>query len=292
MQKITPFHYFDGNFSMSDIKIIYVPQQGQAVPQITSYDATLAEPVDKIKEYIDSKWQQESDKELKKTGKPLQDETLVSVATIDLDSGDLDVIPTKYKRWKTTAKKEFYSQFGNIDIPNPLNVQTLVKTTDGQFVLGPRPGKDTLQLPGGMVNISDFRQTRTNNPLTIAAFREFNEEVAPIPVLNPSFLGTSFYAGRVLTTVFVMGEIEMSVDELMEYRQKNSEKIKDLKEFPSIESIGATKREMEVAIHGLKMQETAMIALLLYGHQNFGPQWIKRHCPPQMMAAHLMQKTR
>ena len=123
MQKIIPFHYFDGNFSMSDIKIIYIPQAGQVTPKLTYTTDYSTEESPEVKAYVDAKWREENEKELAKTGKTLQNESLVSVSFLNADNGDLDVKAEEYKSWKTKAKKDYYQKFGNADIPNPLNVR-------------------------------------------------------------------------------------------------------------------------------------------------------------------------
>lgn len=286
MNKLNPFSYFNPDFKMDDIKIVYMPSnKNLTVPSIQEYECHY-NLSNEVQAYIDKTWMSECAK------KTLQNEELVSVRFIDIENGQLEVTPAEYKTWKTTAKKDFYTQFGNKDIPNPLNVQSLVQTQDKQLIFGPRPGKDTLQLPGGMLDtILDREENGLISPAK-GAIREFQEEVAPLPVQDIEFLGTSFYAGRVLSTMFMTGKIEMKAEELNPYRIQYAEKIKDYKEFPTAEFIKATPQDIQDALQHKKMQETAMIALLLFGAQNFGKKWFHQNCPTKMLAKHLQKRQR
>ena len=290
-EKIAPFHYFNPDFLIEDIKIVYLPQPGQTQPEIKEYSYNYYDEVSSdVKEYIEKTWNEENLKEIEKKGTSLKNEPLVSVQFINIDNGDLDVTPIDYKAWKTTGKKRFYEQHGNSAIPNPLNVQSLIETADEKVILGPRPGKETLQVPGGMLDALNDR-TGGKIDLSKAATREFHEEIAPIPIKDMQFLGTSFYAGRVLSTVFMTGKVDITADELEKYRQENSDKIKDFKDFSQIECIDAKPKEIEHALQTKKMQETAFIALLLFGCQKFGKEWFAKNVPAQILAKHL-QKTR
>ena len=285
MSKVSPFHYFDGHFGTENIKIIYLPQQGQGIPVIVQNNFQVNQLSTEIESYIINLWKQQV---LKFN---LKNELLASVVSIDMQNGNLDVIPTEYRQWKIMAEKSFCEKFGSANIPVPLNVQSVIQTLDGQLVFGPRPGKDTLQLPGGMFNVAiDLYKTRRLNPIASAALREFREKIAPLAVFQPEFLGTSFYSGCVLTTVFVSGKIELAADDLFEYRIENKNKIKDFNDFPQVECIGNTQREIETALYTQKMHETTKVGLLLYGHKQFGPKWLQKHCPVQMMSECIKQQ--
>ena len=52
---------------------------------------------------------------------PLENEPLVSVRFVDMETGDLKVAPAQYKDWKTMAKKSFYHAFGDMYIPKSLS---------------------------------------------------------------------------------------------------------------------------------------------------------------------------
>ena len=285
MNKLNPFSYFNPDFKMDDIKIVYIPSDTKKIiPSIKEYECHY-DVSNEVQTYIEQTWTAEC------TKKTLENEPLVSVRFIDMENGQLEVTPVEYKTWKTTAKKDFYTQFGNKDIPNPLNVQSLIQTKEGQLIFGPRPGKDTLQLPGGMLDTISDRENGHISPAK-AAIREFQEEVVPLPVRDIEFLGTSFYAGRVLSTMFMTGKIEMKAEELNPYRIQYAEKIKDYKEFPTAEFIKATPQDIQDALQHKKMQETAMIALLLFGAQNFGKKWFHQNCPTKMLAKHLQKRQR
>ena len=286
MTKLNLYTYFNKDFPMDDIKIVYMPQQTvpASEPTVTEcsfhyYDSVSPE----VTRYIDQKWAAENAK------KPLQNEPIVSVRFVNLENGELETAPMDYKAWKTTGKKEFYDQFGNKDIPNPLNVQTLVQTKDNQLILGPRPGKETLQVPGGMLKSDTDRVDGQISPAK-AAVREFREEVAPVPVNDVAFLGTSFYAGRILSTVFMTGKIDLKAEELKAYRAHNKDKIQDFEDLPDLAFVPAEPEQVSETLKTCKMQETAYIALLLFGHQQFGKTWFKANCPARFLADHLRQR--
>lgn len=284
MTKLNPFTYFNADFPMDDIKIVYMPQQAIREPAVTECAFHYYESVSPdVARYIDRKWADENAK------KPLQNEPIVSVRFVNLETGDLETAPMDYKAWKTTGKKDFYDQFGNKDMPNPLNVQALVQTKDDQLILGPRPGKETLQVPGGMLK-GDTDRVQNKIAPAQAAVREFQEEVAPVPVNDVTFLGTSFYAGRILSTLFMTGKIELSAAELKAYRAQNKDKIKDFDDLPDVTFVPAEPQSVSETLKTAKMQETAYIALLLFGHQQFGKAWFNAHCPDRFLADHLRQR--
>lgn len=278
---LNPFSYFNDNFEMDDIKIIYWPHTLDEMPRIheSSYDYYASISAD-VSNYIEKDWAAQCAK------KPLENEPLVSVKGIHLEDGTLHVVPVDYKAWKTTGKKDFYQQYGKHDIPNPLNVQMLVETKDEHLILGPRPGKNVLQVPGGMLQ-GEADRTLGHIDIKKAAIREFHEEIAPLPVSQVSFLGTSFYAGRVLSTLYLMGQIGLNADEVASWRQEHKQDIKDFKDMPEICTIPATPERISDTLKNQKLQETAMIALLLFGRKYFGRHWLRRNINMKVVADHL-----
>ncbi len=279
MSKLNPLSYFNPDFDMNDIKIVYIPPKNKHFPVIHESLYKLHIPTEAQK-FIDESWVQECAKKMR------PNEILANVRFINIENGDLEIAPEEYKIWKITAQKEFCDKFGNNFVPNPLNVQSLIQTSDKQLILGPHPERGTLQLPGGMINIRTDRKNGKIS-LTKGAVREFQEEIGLIPISNMRLLGTSFYAGRVLSTVFMTGKINISAKQLEIWRSKNINKIKDYKDFPKLEFIKANKSNIEKAIQTKKIQETTLIALLLLGAQNFGHKWLCKTCAPKMLAFHL-----
>jgi len=171
-----PYENIDPRFDMSKIKIIYAPLDGGAyLPRakqvFKSLQANL--PPEEVAAR-DEEWAKANAKE------PLQNEQMVSVRFVDTANGDLKVAPAEYRDWKTMAKKGFYKSFGDMYIPNSLNVQMLVQTADNYLVLGDRPPKENgkqpaFQIPGGMLDTTDKRDGVLAPD--VAARRELKEEL-------------------------------------------------------------------------------------------------------------------
>ena len=94
MTKLNPYTYFNKDFSMDDIKIVYMPHQTvpASEPTVTEcsfhYDDSVSPEVTR---YIDQKWAAENAK------KTLQNEPIVSVRFVNLENGELETAPRDYK---------------------------------------------------------------------------------------------------------------------------------------------------------------------------------------------------
>lgn len=276
-----PYENIDPRFDMSKIKIIYAPLDGGAyLPRakqvFKSLQANL--PPEEVVAR-DAEWAKANAKE------PLQNEQMVSVRFVDTANGDLKVAPAEYRDWKTMAKKGFYKSFGDMYIPNSLNVQMLVQTADNYLVLGDRPPKENgkqpaFQIPGGMLDTTDKRDGVLAPD--VAARRELKEELGDVPVKNVSFLGTSFYAGRVITTLYYTAQLAMTAKELTAWREANKDKIKDHKEFPKEHYVPLTEQGIADARASKRLRETAEVGLILKGKQVLGEEWFAKNCPRRM----------
>lgn len=281
MKIFNPYEHLDGHFNPAKIKIIYTPTDDAVMPKASVAFASLQAhlPPEEIT-MRETEWEKAIAKE------PLENEPLVSVRFVDMETGDLKVAPAQYKDWKTMAKKSFYHAFGDMYIPNVLNVQMLAETSDHYLVLGDRPPKENgklpaFQVPGGTLNPNDKRDNYIAPDK--GAIREFEEEVGKVPVENVSFLGTSFYAGRVITTLYYAAQLAMTAKELTAWREKNKDTIKDYKAFPKEHFVPLTSEGIKAARDSKRLRETAEVGLLLKGKQTLGDQWFKQNCPKRML---------
>ena len=279
MRLLNPYTYINPTFDMSDIKIIYAPN-GVVMPKAGIFMRSMqAQLPPEETAAMEAEWAKALAKE------PLENEDTVSVRFINLETGDLKVAPSDYKSWKTTAKKGFYKRFGDMYIPNALNVQMLAETADGQLVLGTRPPKEdgkmpAFQVPGGMLTMADSQNGHIAPE--IAAAREFTEEVGPVPVKDIAYLGASFYAGRLITTLYYTAQLAMTADELTAWRQAHQGEIKDFKAFPQEHYVPMTDEGIQKARETGRLRETAEVGLILKGRQKLGSEWFQRACPKRM----------
>jgi len=279
MRLLNPYTYINPTFDMSDIKIIYTP----GVPVMPKASIFMGSTQKRLPPEetaaVEAEWAKALAKE------PLVNEDTVSVRFIDLETGDLKVAPSDYKSWKTMAKKGFYKRFGDLYIPNALNVQMLAETADGKLVLGTRPPKEdgkqpAFQVPGGMLTMADAKDGHIAPE--VAATREFSEEVGRISMQDVAYLGASFYAGRVITTLYYTAKLGMTAGELTAWRQENQADIKDFKAFPQEHYVPMTDQGIQAARESGRLRETAEVGLLLKGRQKLGPEWFRRMCPKRM----------
>ena len=171
-------------------------------------------------------------------------------------------------------------------IPNILNVQMIAETSDHYAVLGDRPPKEggklpAFQVPGGRLNPND--QTEGHIAPDKGAVREFEEEVGPLPIEKVSFLGASFYAGRVITTLYYTAQLAMTAKEVSAWREKHKAEIKDYKAFPQEHFVNLTAEGIQAARDSKRLRETAEVGLLLKGKQSLGNQWFVQNCPKRML---------
>ena len=280
MRIFNPYEHVDPNFDMSKIKIIYTPTDPAQLPRATTAFASLQANLPPEETTVrDEEWQRACAKE------PLEDEPIVSVRFVDMKNGDLKVAPAQYRDWKTMAKKGFYQSFGRMYIPNILNVQMLAETSDHYLVLGDRPPKEdgklpAFQVPGGTLNPND-RQGDHIAPEK-GAMREFEEEVGKVPIKGVSFLGASFYAGRIITTLYYAAELAMTAKELTKWRTEHKEDIKDFKAFPKEHFVPLTPEGIQAARDTKRLREPAEVGLLLKGKQTLGNAWFNQNCPKRM----------
>lgn len=280
MTLLNPYQYIDTDFDMRKIKILHIPTDYTQMPKVTVSFKSLQDNLPPQEfEARAFEWQTACQKE------PLENEPLVSVRFINLESGDLNVAPTQYKDWKTMAKKGFYNKFGAMYIPNALNVQILPKTTDDYLVLGDRPAKKigklpSYQIPGGMLNQADQRAGKIAPDLS--AVRELTEEVGNVPIQKVSYLGASFYAGRVLTTLYYVAELSMTAKELSSWREQNKDHIRDFDAFPKEHFVPLTQKGIKTALDSGRLRETAQVGLLLKGKKAFGNEWFIKNCPKKI----------
>jgi len=273
---IHPFHYFDPAFPDQAV-IVYAPTHANDCPtvSITNYQYSYSPQENQClnRDAIAKK------------------ELLASVRLVDETTGVLTVCQTDYPTWKTAATTQNAMLFQQKEdkIPNALHVQALIQTADNKLIFGPRPQSDQLQLPSGMLNWEDLQQP---NALTYAAVREFNEECVNLPVQNPSMLGTLFYQKRVLTSVSITGQIDMTAKQLDAYRIKHQTEIKDFKKFNAINYIDSSMPAIEQAISVKQLNCTALAALLLFGRQKFGQKWLFKHCPKQIIFSKKLENFR
>lgn len=280
MTLLNPFQYLEADFDMHKIKIVHTPADYTQMPKVTVSFKSLQNNLPP--QEFDTRafeWQTACQKE------PLENEALVSVRFINLENGDLNVAPTCYKDWKTMAKKEFYNKFGDMYIPNALNVQIVPKTTDDYLVLGDRPVKKIgdlplYQIPGGMLNQADLWRGKIAPDLS--AVRELKEEVGDVPVRKVSYLGASFHAGRVLTTLYYVAELSMTAMELSRWREKNKDHIRDFDAFPTEHFVPLTQKGIKEALNSGRLRETAQVGLLLKGKKTFGNKWFIENCPQKI----------
>ena len=170
-------------------------------------------------------------------------------------------------------------------IPNSLNVQLLAQTEDNQIVLGTRPPKENgklpaFQVPGGMVKMSDAWDGCISPDRS--AVREFREEVGDLPVRDVSYLGASFYAGRVITTLYYAAYLVMDSRELTAWRRRNRNNIQDYQAFPQEYYVPATAQGIHNARQSGRLRETAEVGLLLKGRELLGNDWFRKNQPTRM----------
>ena len=281
MYLIKPYSYLNSKFDKGDIRIIHMPSENQkdlpfAIVSAANLSATL--PPEETQVIADA-WMNELKKEA------LQNEGIVSVRFIEAKKGILRVAPADYRTWKTTAKKGFYDRFGCMYIPNSLNVQLLAQTEDNQIVLGTRPSKENgqlpaFQVPGGMVKMSDAWDGSISPDRS--AVREFREEVGDLPVRDVSYLGASFYAGRVITTLYYAAYLVMDSRELTAWRRRNRNNIQDYQAFPQEYYVPATAQGIHNARQSGRLRETAEVGLLLKGRELLGNDWFRKNQPIRM----------
>ena len=282
-QLLNPYRYLKPDFNMSEIKVIDLPDDTTHYPQAYVSVAQLSYQMPPEEtDAVEKAWHKALAKE------PLADEPILSVRFFNRAERSFILAPDQYKVWKTAAKKDFYAQFGSGYIPNLMNVQMLAETADHQIVLGTRPPKDkgkmpALQVPGGMVSTYDkwaaFSAGKINPES--GAIREFYEEVGYVP-RHISYLGASFYAGRVITTLYYTAELAVTAAELTQYRQDNRDVIKGFDEFPQEYYVPATDAGIRAARQTGRLRETAEVGLLLKGRELLGPAWFNRNCPARM----------
>lgn len=281
MKIFNPYEHIDPNFDMSKIKIIYMPTDYAQLPKTTVNFASLQAnlPPEEV-QARDAEWNKACAKE------SLQDEQMVSARFVDMKNGDIKAAPAQYKDWKTMAKKGFYKSFGDMYIPNMVNVQMLVETSDHYLVLGDRPPKENgklpaFQVPGGTLSPNDKRDDHIAPDL--GAMREFHEEVGNVPVKNVSYLGASFYAGRVITTLYYTAQLAMTARELSQWREENKEQIKDYQAFPKEHFVPLRDEDIQAVRKTGRLRETAEVGLLLKGKQSLGNAWFAKNCPKRML---------
>ena len=170
-------------------------------------------------------------------------------------------------------------------IPNALNVQLLAQTEDNQIVLGARPPKENgklpaFQVPGGMVKLTDGRGGCISPDHS--AIRDFREEVGDLPLRDVFYLGASFYAGRVLTTLYYTAYLAMNACELTAWRRRNKSKSQNYQAFPQEYYVPATKKGICDARLSGHLRETADVGLLLKGRELFGSAWFQKNRPSRM----------
>jgi hypothetical protein len=102
MKIFNPYEHLDGHFNPAKIKIIYTPTDYAVMPKATVAFASLQAhlPPEEIT-MRETEWEKAIAKE------PLENEPLVSVRFVDMETGNLKVAPAQYKDWKTMAKKVF-----------------------------------------------------------------------------------------------------------------------------------------------------------------------------------------
>ena len=281
MKIFNPYEHVDPAFDAGKIKIIYTPTDYSVLPKATVAFASLQGnlPPEEVAAR-DTEWERACAKE------PLQDEPIVSVRFIDMENGDLKVAPAQYKDWKTMAKKGFFKAFGDMYIPNTANVQMLAETSDHYLVLGDRPPKENgklpaFQVPGGTLTPTD--KVGDHIAPDKGAVREFEEEVGKLPIKGISFLGASFYAGRIITTLYYAAELAMTAKELTAWREANKDSIKDHSAFPKEHFVPLTPEGIQAARDTKRLRETAEVGLLLKGKQALGEKWFKQNCPKRML---------
>lgn len=271
MRPINPYSLLNPTFDIHDIHIIHLPNTGTIHPKVTLSMATTDLPAEE-KQAIESAWDKVTEKE------PLSNEDIVSVRFMDLTTGEVKGALSDYKTWKTTAQQSFYQRFGALYIPNALNVQLLAQTADNFLIFGTRPPKSAdklpaLQVPGGMLTRHDMINNHIS-PKT-AACREFHEEVGNIPLINVSYLGATFYPGRVLTTLYYTAQVSFTAHDLNTWRIENKEHIKDFDAFPETHFVPVTPAGIKQVLASNRLRETAQAGLLLKGRQVLGDKWFQ-----------------
>ena len=281
MRLFNPYEHVNPNFDMSAIKIIYTPTDTSQLPKATVAFASLQAALPPEETAVrDEEWNRACAKE------PLTNEPIVSLRFVDTATGDLKVAPAQYKDWKTMSKKSFYQAFGRMYIPNIVNVQMIAETSDHFLVLGDRPPKESgklpaFQVPGGTLSPTD--QTDGHIAPDKGAVREFTEEVGPLPIKKVSFLGASFYAGRIITTLYYAAQLSMTAQEVSAWRTEHKDEIKDFSAFPKEHFVPLTPEGIQAARDSKRLRETAEVGLLLKGKQSLGNQWFAQHCPKRML---------
>lgn len=280
MTLYNPYEQIDPKFDSSRIKIIYTPTSELYLPKVSLNFSSLqsALPPEEIT-VRDEAWKKACAKE------PLEDEAMISARFIDRNNGDIKGAPARYKDWKTMAKQSFYAKFGDMYIPNMMNVQMLAETKDHYVVLGDRPAKESgklpaFQVPGGTLSPTDRRDGYIAPD--VGAVREFYEEVGRIHLKNVSYLGTSFYSGRVITTSYYTGTIPMTAAELIKWRESNRKEIKDYAAFPYEFFVPVMGITDVMSCYKDRLRETAEVGLILKGKQTFGRLWYRANCPYRM----------
>ena len=277
-----PYQYLKADFDPSEIKVIDLPNDATFSPRAyVGIDQLSRRLPPEETQAIAKAWKQTLNKE------SLVDDTILSVRFLNRTDGSFVLSSDQYKVWKATANKDFYAQFGSGYIPNLLKVQILAETTDHQIVLETRPLKDgeelALRMPGGVVSPDDKWAPFTSSRITpeSGAVRRLYEEVGCVP-RHISYLGASFYAGRVITTLYYTAELAVTAAELTQYRQDNRDIIKGFDEFPQEYYVPATDAGIRAARQTGRLRETAEVGLLLKGRELLGPAWFNRNCPARM----------
>lgn len=298
MTSISPYWFLDPEFDKANIKIVYLPKPGEThLPQATVSFGSFQDNLSAEETvFQDKKWQDVCAKE------PLENESIVAIRSIDTETGHLEVVPEQYKTWKTRANEDFY----NLHAPDPwhishmpwlCNVQFIGTTTDDKFFVGDRPPKEdgklpAFQIPGGKLSPDDTDDIKKEiiKP-DIGAFREFMEEVGDVPLTGvPSFLGISLYPSRCIVTMHYMGKVNMTAEELGQWREENKERIEDYNEFPQTHFFPLTPDGFQSAINSQRLRETTEVGILLGARQALGEEWFVQNCPERMVSPELPRK--
>ena len=164
-------------------------------------------------------------------------------------------------------------------------VKTLVVTKDNQLVFISNCSKGKLRVPEEKI-IDDGREpTMVNNPAVLTSFNAFNTQVASgTIVLSASFLGVSLCVLRRSLYVYMTGKIEKNAHDLF---SKEDREIRKQNKCPDVRFFGTKQGNIEHTLDTLRFEKTAMMALLLFGCRQFGPQWLMVHSPKGMLAQRL-----
>ncbi len=236
--------YFSGTLLPDSINFIYQKQNH-------NFD-------DETLKFIENNWR----KEIAKNPK-IYNGKLYDIIDIIVDKDNKIDIIYDIIDYKTSiaTKKEEYKQFSNKYISNHLCIAGILKTSDNKLLIGSdlrfKNNLQSWKFPGG------FFDGEKDKTIIDCLKRECMEEIGKYTFLNSSIINISKNIKHNFTSIICLSDLKETSEQILEYNEKNKDKIVDNYEMQIIKLIDFKKEKIQEILECefISLSPTAILGL-------------------------------